>query len=295
MSTPSSPSTGNSSASEGEADVTEGSPSSTATLRRLVRRELSTAMRLRTYIGVWFGLAGVFLGIAWYGGGMQAGYVPTIIDLLTPLQLLLPIVAFAFGYRAIFTDKRRGILDVLRTYPLSPWQIVGGVYLGRAIGLVAVLSTALLFLMFPIFVTESYRPVFYATHTGPDSPGLFLRFIVLSIYFTLVMLAVAVAISALVSTTRTAIVMVGMTLFLVLFLADIALVFGLSRKVIGEAALVEWLPLSPLSAYRGLVLETTVSVTDGTGPKTASPLASAVGLAVWGIGSIAVATAAIRQ
>jgi ABC-2 type transport system permease protein len=44
-----------------------------------------------------------------------------------------------------------------------------------------------------------------------------------------------------------------------------------------------------------LVLETTVSVTDGTGPKTASPLASAVGLAVWGIGSIAVATAAIRQ
>jgi ABC-2 type transport system permease protein len=44
-----------------------------------------------------------------------------------------------------------------------------------------------------------------------------------------------------------------------------------------------------------LVLETTVSVTDGTGPETASPLASTVGLAVWGIGSLAVAIAAIRQ
>jgi ABC-2 type transport system permease protein len=251
-------------------------------------------MRLRTYVGFWFVLVAVFLGIMWFGGGM-VGYVSTVIDLLTPLQLLLPIVAFAFGYRAILTDERRGILDVLRTYPVSPWQIVGGVYLGRAIGLVAVLSTSLLFLMFPILVTESYRPVFYATHTGPDSPGLFLRFVVLTIYFALVMLAVAVAISALVSTTRTAIVAVGMTLFVVLFLADIALVFGLARDVFGEAALVAWLPLSPLSAYRGLVLETTISVTADAGPETASPIASAVGLAVWGIGSLAVATAAIRQ
>lgn len=283
------------STSEEETDISSGDPSAGTVLRRLVRRELATAMRPRAYIGVWFGLVGVFLGIAWFGGGMQAGYIPTIIDLLTPLQILLPIVAFAFGYRAILTDKRRGILDVLRTYPPSPWQIVGGIYLGRAIGLVAILSTALLFVMFPIFVAGSYRPVFYATYTGPDSPGLFLRFIALNIYFALVMLAVAVAISALVSRTRTAIVTVAMVLFLILFLADIALVFGLSREVIGEAMLIEWLPLSPLSAYRGLVLETTVSVADGVGPKTASPLASAAGLAVWGIGSLAVATAAIRQ
>ena len=278
-----------------ESVETDHSPSAAATLKRLVRRELSTAFRLRTYVGLWFGLVGVFLGIAWFGGGMQVGYVSTIIDLLTPLELLVPVVAFAFGYRAILDDERRGILDVLRTYPLPSWQIVVGVYLGRAIGLVTVLSTALSFLIFPVFVTEAYRPLFYATHTGPDSPGLFLRFIVLTACFALVVLAISIAISALVSTARTAIMAVGLALFALLFLADITLVFGLSRGLFEEASLINWLAISPLSAYRGLVLETTVAVTAGTGPRTASPIASVVGLCAWGIGSLAIAAITIRR
>jgi ABC-2 type transport system permease protein len=273
----------------------DGTPSTAATLGRLVRRELSTALRIRTYVGLWFGFVGVLLGIAWFGGGVRTGYVSTIIDLLTPLELLVPVVAFAFGYRAILDDERRGVLDVLRTYPLPSWQVVAGVYLGRAIGLVAVVSTTLSFLMFPIFVTERYRPVFYATHTGPDSPGLFLRFIVLTVGFALVVLAVSIAISALVSTTRTAIVAVGLALFVLLFLADISLVFGLARGVFEASSLVNSLAFSPLSAYRGLVLETTVAVTAGTGPRTASPIASFLGLCVWWLGSLALATVAIRQ
>lgn len=272
----------------------EETPSTATMLGRIVRRELSTALRLRTYAGLWIGFVGVLLGIAWFGGGVRTGYVSTIIDLLTPLELLIPVVAFAFGYRAILDDERRGVLDVLRTYPLSPWQVVVGVYLGRAIGLAAVVSTALSFLTFPIFVTETYRPVFYATHTGPDSPGLFLRFIVLTVGFALVVLAISIAISALVSTTRTALVAVGLALFALLFLADITLVFGLSRGFIGEASLVNSLAISPLSAYRGLVLETTVAVTAGTGPQTASPLFSLLGLCLWWVGSLAVATVSIR-
>ena len=149
--------------------------------------------------------------------------------------------------------------------------------------------------MFPIFVTEAYRPLFYATHTGADSPGLFLRFIVLTACFALVMLAVAIAISALVGTTRSAIAVAGLALLGLLFAADIALVFGLSRGIIAEASLVESIAISPLSAYRGLVLETTVAVTAGTGPKTASPLASVVGLGAWWVGSLLVATLAMRR
>ncbi len=270
-------------------------PSVTATIESLVKRELSTAVRLRTYVGLWFGLVGVLLAIAWFGGGIQVGYVSTIIDLLTPLELLIPVLAFAFGYRAILDDERRGVLDVLRTYPLSPWQVVAGTYLGRAIGLVAVVVTALAFLVLPIFVTESYRPLFYATHTGADSPGLFVRFIVLTACFALVMLAVAVAVSALVGTARSALMTVGVVLFGLLFLADIALVFGLSRGLIEEGSLVSSLAISPLSAYRGLVLETTVATTAGTGPARASPLASVVGLAVWWGCSLAVAALSIRR
>lgn len=270
-------------------------PSTAAILNRLIKRELSTAMGLRSYVGLWFGLVGILFSIVWFGGGFQVGYVSTVIDLLTPMELLIPVVAFTFGYRAIVDDERRGVLDVLRTYPVSSWQVVIGVYLGRAIGLVTVVSTALSFLFVPIFMTETYRPLFYATHTGPDSPGLFLRFIVLTACFALVMLAISVAISALVSTTRTAITAVGVVLFGLLFVADITLVFGLSRGIIEEASLAGSLAVSPLSAYRGLVLETTVAVTAGTGPRAASPISSAVGLLVWWIGSLAVAAVAVYE
>ncbi len=275
--------------------VSNRTPSAWTILRSIIKRELSTVVVGRTYALMWIGLVGILLGIAWFGGGMQSGYVSTIIDLLTPLELLVPVVAFAFGYRAILDDERRGVLDVLRTYPVASWQVVAGVYIGRAIGIVVVISTALSVLMYPIFLTEAHRPLFYATHTGADSPGLFLRFIVLTTCFALVMLAVAVAISTLVGTARTAIAVAGLALLGILFAADIALVFGLSRGFIEEASLVNSLAISPLSAYRGLVLETTVAVTAGTGPRTASPIASAAGLAVWWLGSLLVATVSVRR
>jgi ABC-2 type transport system permease protein len=282
--------------SPGEAPTeTAGRPAAPGVLLAVVRRELSTAVLKWSSLALLFGFVGTLLGIAWFGGGVQVGYVSTIIDLLTPLELLIPVAAFAFGYRAILDDERRGVLDVLRTYPIEPWQVVLGVYAGRSIGLVGIVTAALSFLTFPILVTESYRPVFYATHTGADSPGLYLRFVVLTACFAMVVLAIAVAISALVSTTRTAIAAAGLALFALLFGADIGLLFALSRGLIAESSLVGSLAFSPLSAYRGLVLETTVAVTAGTGPRTASPLFSAVGLLVWWIGSLALATFAVGR
>lgn len=272
-----------------------GTPGTASILRTIVRRELSTAVGRRTYLALWFGFVGVLLGIAWFGGGLHAGYVSTIIDLLTPLELLIPVFGFMLGYRAILDDRRRGVLDVLGTYPVSAWQIVTGVYLGRAIGLAAVVSTALSVLVYPIMLTDSQQYLFYATHTGGDSIGHFLRFIVLTVVFALVMLAVAIAISALVGTTRTAIAALGLTLFGLLFAADIGLVFALSRGMIAEESLVSSLAISPLSAYRGLVIETTIVATAGTGPRTASPLASVLGLLVWWLGSLLVAAGAIRR
>lgn len=273
----------------------EDAPSPAALVRLLVRRELSTTLRLRTYVGLWLGLTGILLSIAWLGGGFRTGYTSMIVDLLTPLELLVPVVAFAFGYRAVLDDRRRGILDVLRTYPLSSWQVVAGAYIGRAVGLVAVLSASLLFLVLPALFSNPYRSVFYATHAGGNSIGLFVRFILLTVCFALVVLAISVAVSALVSTTRSAVLFAGLSLLAVLFVADIALVFGLSRGIIGDGSLVGSLAISPLSAYRGLVLETTITATDGTGPRTADPLASAAGLCVYGVGALAVAARAIRR
>ena len=76
-------------------------------LRTIVGRELRTVVRTRTFLLLGFALTAVLLGAAWVGGGLGAGYVATTVDLLTPLELLVPIVAVAFGYRAVLADERR--------------------------------------------------------------------------------------------------------------------------------------------------------------------------------------------
>ncbi|AFZ73562.1 ABC transporter permease [Natronobacterium gregoryi] len=258
-------------------------------LATIVRRELRTVIRTRTFYLLAAALAAVVLGITWIGDGYTAGYLPTAVDLLTPLELLVPIVAVAFGYRAILADEQRGELDVLETYPVSPREIVLGVYAGRAVGLAATIAIPLALVAAAIAVTGDDAVAIYATHTGADSPVLFARFLVLTVLFGLVVLAVAVAISSLVSGTRSALGLSVVALVALLIGFDLALVYGLAEGVIGDADLLYSLAVSPLSAYRGLVLETTVIVASGTGPRVASPLASLVGFAVWSVGSLAVA------
>ncbi|ELY89232.1 copper ABC transporter permease, partial [Natrialba hulunbeirensis JCM 10989] len=104
-------------------------------LKTIIARELRTIARTRPFYLLALALAAVVLGVAWTGGGIRAGYVPTAVDLLTPLELLVPVVAVAFGYRAVLADEQRGELDVLETYPVSSRSIVLGVYVGRVIGL----------------------------------------------------------------------------------------------------------------------------------------------------------------
>jgi len=270
-------------------------PGTGRTIRTLVGRELRTIARTRTVILLGIALAAVLLGITWTGGGYLAGYLPTIVDLLMPLELLVPIVAVAFGYRAILDDQRRGELDVLDTYPVSALEYVLGVYIGRAIGLAVTIVVPFAVVAAAITFTGDDTVGVYATHEGADSPVLFGRFLVLTVLFALVLLSVAVALSSVVSGTRSALALSVVALVVLLVGLDLALMFGLAEGLIGDAELLHALAVSPLSAYRGLVLETTVIVAAGTGPQVASPLASLVGLGVWAVGSLAVAVWAVGR
>lgn len=275
--------------------MTETSPPGPAgRLRSLVGRELRTISRTRTFLVLTVALAAVLLGIA-QSGSVRAGYVPTVVDLLTPLELLVPIVAVAFGYRAIVADESRGELDVLATYPVTTREHVLGVYVGRAVGLVAAVAIPLVLVGGAVAVGREEPAAIYATHVGADSPILFARFVVLTIAFALVVLALALAISALGSGTRSALALAIVALIVLLVGLDLALVFGLSAGYLPTGALVDALAISPLSAYRGLVFETVVTTAAGTGPKTASIPASIVGLTAWLVGSLAVATWATKR
>lgn len=270
-------------------------PGSMRLLETIVRRELQTLARTRTFYVLAIAFAAVVLGIAWAGESVRAGYVPTLVDLLTPLELLVPVVAVAFGYRAILGDEQRGELDVLETYPVSSREIVLGVYIGRAIGLLTVVVVPLVLAGLAVAVTESDALPIYASHAGADSPILFARFVVLTALFALAVLGVAIAISAIVSGTRSALALAVVALVVLLVGLDLALAYGFSAGIIGDGGLVHSLALSPLSAYRGLVFESAVVVAAGTGPAVAAPVSSLVSLVVWTAGSLALATWAVNR
>jgi len=234
-------------------------------------------------------LAAVLLGLT-LTGSATAGYVPTVADLLTPLEALVPVVAVAFGYRAIVSDAERGELDVLETYPVTTWEHVLGVYAGRAIGLLGAVGVPLALSGAAIAVSREEPVAIYATQRGVDSPVLFARFVVLTVAFALVVLAVAIALSALANGARSALALAIVALVGLLVGLDLALVIGLLEGVIPDTALVEALAVSPLSAYRGLVFESVITTAAGTGPRAASPLASLAGLVAWLVGSLAIAS-----
>jgi len=190
-------------------------------------------------------LAAVLVGIAWVGGGVRAGFVPTVVDLLTPLELLVPIVAVAFGYRAILGDRRRGELDVLDTYPIAPRELVLGVYVGRAVGLLGTVVVPLLLVGGAVFVGREEPFSRYASHAGADSPILFARFVALTALFALSILAVALAISALVSGTRSALALSVVALVVLLVGLDLALVYGFTNGYLADSSLVHALAVSP--------------------------------------------------
>ncbi|ELY72057.1 copper ABC transporter permease [Natrinema pallidum DSM 3751] len=270
-------------------------PDSVGRIERVVGRELRTVSRTRTFVVLGAALAAVLVGTAWVGGGVRAGFVPTVVDLLTPLELLVPIVAVAFGYRAILGDRRRGELDVLDTYPIDPRELVLGVYVGRAVGLLVTIVVPLVLVGGAVFVSREEPFGRYASHAATDSPVLFARFVVLTALFALSILAVALAISALVSGTRSALALSVVALVVLLVGLDLALVYGFANGYLGDSSLIHALAVSPLSAYRGLVFESAVVTAPGTGPRTASPVASLLGLAIWTGVSLAVATWAIKR
>lgn len=255
-------------------------------------REVRGATRSRTYLLLALAVTLVVFGLARAGNGPSAGYIPTVVDVLLVVEVLVPAVAFAVGYRAIADDAVRGTLDVLATYPLPSWVYVLGVYAGRAVALLAVVLGPLAVLGGVVVVTAGPATTVFATHRGVDSPLLFVRFLSLTAAFALTTLAIAVAISALADSRRRAILLALVGLLVVVVGADVT-VFRAMTGGLG-VGLDTLLGLSPASAYRGLVFETVLYVAfTGRSGFVTVPVA-AVGLVVWTAGSLSVAALAVR-
>lgn len=260
----------------------------------VVARELLTVARSRASVVLFVGVSVVAFGIV-FATGTQPDYLPTAVDLLLPMELLVPAVAVALGYKTIAADDRRGELDVLDTYPLPSWGYVLGVYVGRAISLAVIvgLPLALLGLYIATQPTEEFAQL--ATHQGVDSPIVFVRFLALTLAFGFAVLAMALAASAIARSRQNALVVGIVVLLLVVVGFDLLVVRGFVGGWIASEQLTGALALSPTSAYRGLVFETVVSTATETDLRQASAAGSTLGLAAWWLGSLVLAIAMIER
>jgi ABC-type transport system involved in multi-copper enzyme maturation permease subunit len=256
-------------------------------------REIRGAVRNRTYLLLAAALTLAVLGLAGAGGGPSAGYVPTVVDVMLVVEVLVPAVAFAVGYRSIADDAIRGTLDVLATYPLRPWTYVAGVYAGRAVALLSVVLGPLLVLGVVVAASAGPATTVFASHRGVDSPLLFVRFLALTAAFALTALSVAVAVSALADSRRRAVVLALVGLLVVVVGADVTVLRMLSGGVV-DTGLGVLLGLSPASAYRGLVFETVLSVAVAERADFVAVPVAGAGLVGWSVGSLLVATLAVR-
>ena len=258
-------------------------------------RELLTVARSRVYLGLVAGVSLVAAGVLAAGGGVEVGYVPAAIDLLLPFELLVPAVAVALGYRTITDDADRGELDVLETYPVPPWAYVVGVYAGRAIAMVGALGVPLALAGLYLSTQSPPDPTTLATHSGVDSPVLFVRFVGLTLLYGLVALALALAVSALAWSRRTAIVLAILLLGSVAIGIDLLVLRGFGAGWVADQQLTTALAASPASAYRGLVFETVLYVAFDSESGYAAPAASVAGLLAWLVAGLGLTVAGVTR
>jgi ABC-2 type transport system permease protein len=256
----------------------------------VLEREYTTLLRTRSLLALAFGFAVVVVGLAWVAG--TTGYVPATLNLLTPVEVLVPALAVAFGYEAVLGDRIRGELDVIRTYPLDRREYLAAVYVGRAIGLLFAVLVPLFLVAGLVAATGGAKTSVIASHAGADSFVLYVRFVVLTALLALVSLAVAVAVSAAVGGRRSAVALGLGAVFALVVGVDLAIVAGIGVAFPPDALPVV-LAFSPTGAYRGLVLGSVLDVALAEAPSAGSPLLSLAGLLAWLAGSLVLATVAV--
>lgn len=260
-------------------------------LDRRRHRTVGVAVReLRTVAQTWSALAlAAVLATSVVGvvvaGSSAGGFVPLALDLLVVVEVLVPLFAFAAGYRSVLADRTSGELETIRTYPLTRWEYVAGAYLGRALFVGGVLLATLVAAGVVGATLAPARTDVVAANRAADSLWLFVRFVVLALGYGLTTLAVALAVSAVSRSVRSALALTAAL--------AVAFLVGVDAGAVGVAAatgesgsLVLAPLLSPAAAFRGLVLDLVVGAVEG---RAVGSLPGAVGLLGWLCGSLAVA------
>jgi ABC-2 type transport system permease protein len=254
-------------------------------LRAVAQREFETVVRTRFLVAFAAGYVGLTVGLAALVA--EGSYAGLVLDVLGPTEALVSLFAFVLGYRSIVADREREELETLRTYPLTRLEYVLGVYVGRAVPVVALVALATAGSGLMVAFSGGDGQSVIATHATADSPVLFLRFAVLTVLFALVVLAVAVLVSAAARASRAAIGLAGIALLALVVGLDTGLIAALTGGVVSADGITWLLAFSPISAFRALVLQFSVAPIEATIPTGPAVIPSLGGLLAWLVAALA--------
>ena len=254
----------------------------------VAQREFQTVLRTPMLLLLAAGYILLVGGIAWLSA--SGAYLALTLDLLTPVEVLVPVIAFAFGYRALLGDRESGELETIRTYPIYSGGYVVGVYVGRAVAVLSVVLGGLFASAVVVPLSQDTQLSVIASHATVDSPALYLRYVLLTALFALVVLAVALLVSAAARSTRGGLALATGTVIVLVVGLDSAFVGSLARGIISPDHVTSLLALSPSSAYRSLVFALSVAPAGVSVPSGSSVLTGGLGLAGWLVGALALAS-----
>ncbi|MFC7134448.1 MULTISPECIES: ABC transporter permease subunit [Salinibaculum] len=245
----------------------------------VAQREFLTVVRTPMLVVLAAGYVALLVGISWLSA--SGAYLGLVLDLLTPVEVLVPVLAFAFGYRSLLGDRESGELETIRTYPIRSGVYVLGVFLGRAVVVLGVVLVGLFGSAALVPLGRGRQLTVIASHATVDSPALYFRFVVLTALFALAVLAVAVLVSATARSTRGGLALATGAVVMLVVGLDSSLVAGLTSGVVSPGGLDALLALSPNSAYRSLVFGVSLGPAGVSVPPGPAALASTVGLLAW--------------
>ena len=218
--------------------------------------------------------------------------MPAVVDLLLPTEALVPLVAVVLGYRALLTDAASGELAVIRTYPVRVGEYVAGVLLARTVALVAVVGVPYAVIGGVVWLTAAPDTGIFATHSGVDSPLLYLRFLAFVLLLGAAYVSLAAAVSALAASRRSAIALGVLALVAGVLGGDLVLLRSLAAGA-SPTTVPTSIALAPNGAFRGLVFEHVIGVAfapEGGFVATGPAVGSLVG---WTLLGVAVAGATL--
>lgn len=251
-------------------------------LTTMFRRELATVVRTPGYGLLSVGLLVVLFGFVTIGGGGQTGYIPAIVDLVVPVELLVPLVAVLLGYRALHTDATSGELAVIRTYPVSAPAYVIGIVLARLLALVVMVGIPMTLVGVYVWASASPETGIFATHRGVDSPIVFIRFITLAVCLGVPYVLFAAAVSALARSKRGAYALAVVVLVGGVIGGDLLILRSLTVDMSANT-LPTLLGMTPNTAFRGLVFEYVIGVARSAEGRFVNPIAAVGGLVGWSL------------